>query len=107
MVGAGSDLRILDGAKSFGTVKTDPEINGWLERADPLAVRHSALRRSSDFEAFIREGIPAGWIEGSGTPASWRAYHTLHDQPGLLDREMLSRAAVLLARLVERMDRSQ
>ncbi len=107
MVGAGSDLRIVDGAKSFGTVKTDPEINGWLERADPLAVHHTALRRSSDFEAFIREGIPAGWIEGSGTPASWRAYHTLRDQPGLMDGEMLGRAAVLLARLVERMDRSK
>jgi hypothetical protein len=107
MVGAGSDLRIIDGVKSLHTVKTNPQINEWLERADPLAVRHTALRRSSDFEAFIRAGIPAGWIESSGTKQSWQAYHTLQDELALIDPRMLERAATLLFRVAQHLERGK
>ncbi|MBE0697957.1 MAG: DUF4910 domain-containing protein [Anaerolineaceae bacterium] len=107
MVGAGSDLRIMAGAKSLRTVKTNREINEWLERADPLAVRHTALRRSSDFEAFTRAGIPAGWIESSGTKQSWLAYHTQRDQMDQIDPKMLQRAVTLLYRVVQHMEQGK
>jgi hypothetical protein len=107
MVGAGQDLRIIDGAKTLRMVKTSAEINGWLERADPLAVHHTALRRSSDFEAFVRVGIPAGWVESSGTKQSWEAYHTQRDQLDQINVLMLERTATALYRLVERLRRDK
>lgn len=107
MVGAGESMRIMLGRRSIRGIRTDPEINAWLERADHLAVQHLALRRSSDFEAFWEVGIPTGWIESSGTPNSWRAYHTQRDQLDGIDRDALGQAYEMLSRLVDHIERAQ
>jgi len=106
MVGAGDSMRIMQGARWLRMVRTNQEINEWLGRSDHLAVAHTAVRRSSDFEAFIKKGIPAGWIESSGTQASWRAYHTQRDQLHLIDKETLGRASLMLSHLVDIMERN-
>jgi hypothetical protein len=107
MVGAGDELRIMMGRKNFRLLETNSEVNEWLERGDYSAARHTAIRRSSDFEAFIQAGIPCGWVESDGTAQSWRAYHTQRDQPGLIDPDMLQKSAEMLLRMIQVMDRGK
>lgn len=107
MVGAGETVRIVQGRRTIFRVSTNAEINAILERANPLAVAHWALRRSSDFEAFAKAGIPAAWVESSGTPESWRAYHTRRDQLDRINAEALDRAYTMLLRAVELMEHNQ
>jgi Iap family predicted aminopeptidase len=69
----------IEGTRSLRTLKTTARLNDLLERADPLARRHTALRRSGDFAPFLQAGVPATAIESNGTPAFWPSYHTRRD----------------------------
>jgi len=87
--------------------RSDAALNAWIERAEPEVEQLRFTRRSSDFAPFARRGIPAAWIEANGTPAFWRAYHTLQDGLALLDARMLGRCAAALARLVALLERDK
>ncbi|HML40543.1 MAG TPA: M28 family peptidase [Bellilinea sp.] len=100
MVGAGSHLRIIEGTRSLRTLKTTARLNDLLERADPLARRHTALRRSGDFAPFLQAGLPATAIESNGTPAFWPSYHTRRDTLALVDANMLDHCVHTLLNLV-------
>lgn len=107
MVGAGSQLRLVREAGPLLPARSDAALNAWIERAEPEVEQLRFTRRSSDFAPFARRGIPAAWIEANGTPAFWRAYHTLQDGLALLDARMLGRCAAALARLVALLERDK
>jgi hypothetical protein len=107
MIGAGEGLRLILQSGSLIPRRTDATLNGWLQRAEPEIQPWVYHRRSGDFAAFVRKGLPAAGIEGKGSPAFWQAYHTLADRPALIDRAMLARTASALARLVFLLERDR
>ena len=107
MVGSGSALRLVREAGPILPVRSDKALNAWLERAEPEIQPLGFTRRSSDFAPFARLGIPAAWVEANGTPAFWRAYHTLQDGLALANPAMLGRCAAALTRLVLLLDRDK
>lgn len=92
-VGAGAHQRIVVQSGAPARHRTSPELNELLERALPDAQRYDMGRRDGDFSPFLRAGLRAGGLEGCGTPASWRAYHTLADDVDHLDADSLAQAA--------------
>ncbi|MFZ6018438.1 MAG: hypothetical protein ACOYXO_02425, partial [Chloroflexota bacterium] len=76
-------------------------LNSQLQAADPQASPYLARRRSGDFAPFVRAGFRATGIESSGTPAFWRAYHTLRDDLSLLDAECMAHTCLTLQRWIE------
>jgi Zn-dependent M28 family amino/carboxypeptidase len=107
MVGSGSRLRLVRESGPIFPVRSDTALNGWIERAEPEMQPLAFTRRSSDFAAFARNGIPAAWVESNGTPSFWRAYHTLQDGLALADAAMLGRSAAALTRLVLLLERDK
>lgn len=101
MVGRGARLRIFTEVHTPRRIRTSPALNAMLRRADPAAVDHVAVQRSGDFVEFIKAGWHAAGIEAAGDPLSWRAYHTLHDCPDLLEPAAMQRAVDLIARFVD------
>ena len=100
MVGTGQRLRIIREARSLHRVITSTALNRLLERADPAAQPHTAVRRSGDFEPFLKAGFPASAIEAEGTQSSWGTNHTSADQGYDLDPAMLEHTCQVCIQLV-------
>jgi hypothetical protein len=100
MVGAGWTLQAITQVGTISRIKTDPELIELLERANPQIERLSYTRRSGDFEPFCHAGIKAGGIESGGTKRSWRAYHSVGDDLGVIDMEMLTQTVETLRQLI-------
>ncbi len=100
MVGTGSGLRIITQSGTIAPVKTDPQLNELLKRADSQAVFHAAPRRWGDFVPFARAGIPAAHIENVGTPLSWATYHTPGDTLDVIDPDMFLHMSDFLIQLI-------
>lgn len=101
MVGSGNGLRIFSGVRGWKGVITDPHLSAQLQAANPSARPYLAVRRSGDFEAFVRAGFRATGIESSGSPAFWRAYHTQRDDLPLLDADHMAHICLTLQRWIE------
>jgi hypothetical protein len=101
MVGSGDGLRIFSGVRGWKGVITDPYLSAQLQAADPSARPYLAVRRSGDFEPFVRAGFRATGIESSGSPAFWRAYHTQRDDLPLLDADRMAHTCLTLQRWIE------
>lgn len=101
MVGSGDGLRIFSGVSGWRGFSTDPHLNAQLQAADPSARPYLAVRRSGDFEAFVRAGFRATGIETSGSPAFWRAYHTRRDDLRLLEADRMAHTCLTLQRWIE------
>ncbi|MFN7037480.1 MAG: M28 family metallopeptidase [Bellilinea sp.] len=101
MVGSGDHLRIFSGVRGWAAFFTDPGLNRQLQTADPMARLYLAMRRSGDFEPFVRAGFRASGIETSGAPRFWRAYHTLRDDLPLLEIERMAQTCHTLQRWIE------
>jgi hypothetical protein len=101
MVGAGDHLRIIHEAGELFTVRSDREMIVELDQALPEAVHKRLKARTGDFAAFIRGGFQSCGVESSGTRRSWRAYHTLNDDMGVIDPTMLELTLEGLIRWVE------
>ncbi|GIV62781.1 MAG: M28 family peptidase [Chloroflexota bacterium] len=101
MVGSGNGLRIFSGVRGWGGFSTDPVLTAQLQKADTSARPYLAVRRSGDFEAFVRAGFRATGIETNGSPAFWRAYHTQRDDLHLLDADRMAQTCLTLQRWLE------
>lgn len=101
MVGSGEGMRIFSGVRGWRGFSTDPHLSAQLQAAEPSARPYLAMRRSGDFEAFVRAGFRATGIETSGSPAFWRAYHTLNDDLLLLDADRMAHTCQTLQRWIE------
>jgi len=101
MVGSGENLRIYHAELGLKPLLTDSTLNSQLQAADPQASPYLARRRSGDFAPFVRAGFRATGIESSGTPAFWRAYHTLRDDLSLLDAQRMAQTCLTLQRWIE------
>ncbi|GAP09096.1 predicted aminopeptidases [Bellilinea caldifistulae] len=106
MVGSGDGLRVFSGVSGWRGFTTDPHLTAQLLNADPSARPYLAMRRSGDFEAFVRAGFRATGIETSGTPAFWRAYHTRRDDLRLLDAGRMAQTCLTLQRWIEQSRRN-
>lgn len=107
MVGSGSCLRLVRESGPIFPVRSDVALNGWIELAEPEIQSLAFTRRSSDFAAFAKNGIPAAWVESNGTPYFWRVYHTLQDGLALADAAVLGRTTAVLTRLVLLLERDK
>jgi hypothetical protein len=72
-------------------LKTNPDLNTLLQRADPLIEPLDYIRRSGDFEAFIRAGFDAASLEMTGSQRAQEAYHTSYDDLSTTDIQSVSR----------------
>jgi hypothetical protein len=106
-VGAGTHLRWIRKLGTLRPLHTDAALNELLQRANPALEPLDHRIRSSDYEPFLRAGIPAAGLESSGSPDAARAYHTVHDTPAVIEAHMLAECLETLDRLVWIMEREK
>lgn len=104
MVGAGGALRYITSDGAVRARATDRRLNALIAAACPEARGLVYTLRSGDYLPFLRQGVPAGSLQTSGSAEAELAYHTVYDTVDVVEVTALGRSTQAVLDIVAAAD---